>query len=208
VTDPQTPQPPLPTPEPVTGKKPNRPRIVLVVVVVIAALFALGAVTTLVRSLSSAVTSTDPGSSQPVSYTSDEHGYTVEFPGEPNETTQAVLVNGANVDLDSAVWDDAGSAILASAAVFPEGMIVDVDGALDGAVNGAVGNIPGGAVTESEPIELAGMPARRAEATSDNGDMFLIAAFDVDGSVQFQLVTFGVDEATAQAFFDSFTLTG
>jgi len=210
MTDPQAPSPvPSASPgraAPPAAPQPSRRKFVIgfAIAAVAFILTAIG-VNALFRAIDPADKFDDPVSGQPVSYTSEEHGYSIEFPAEPKETTQAVPVNGENIDLDSVVWEDADSAILSNAAVFPAGLITDVDGALEGAVEGAVANIPGGTVTESEPIELDGLPAMRAEATSSNGDVFLIVAFE--GDRQFQLLTLGVDEATAQAFFDSFELT-
>ncbi len=209
MTDPQAPSPApaAPSAAPPAAPKPTR-RTFVIGIAIAAVVFILTAigVNALFRALDPADKFDDPVTGQPVSYTSEEHGYSVEFPAEPKEATQAVPVGGENIDLDSAVWEDADSAILSSAAVFPSGVITDVNGALQGSVEGAVGNIPGGTITQSEPIELEGLPAMRAEATSSNGDVFLIVAFD--GDRQFQLLTLGVDEATAQAFFDSFALTG
>lgn len=149
-----------------------------------------------------------PAAEQPVdeidgvSYENGPYAYSVVFPDTPVEQSQTLPVQGNEIELAVAYWQDGEQVLAANAARFPAEMLGDVDTMLQGSLAGAVGNVPGAELVSSEATTLDGIPAIAGHAMSPAGDLRAVIAFDDD--VQYQLIAVGVDEETAEAFFASF----
>jgi hypothetical protein len=207
VTDVPLMPPPSPAPVPPPASK-TRMIVLIVVGVLVAAAVAVG-VFALLRFLDPAdkfpdSSTSDTPAGETVLYSSSDHGYSVEFPGEPTESSQTVPIAGHDIVLDTVGWESGDTAFAANVAEFPAELVGEVGAMLSGSVEGAVANIPGAELISKEEIQLAGLPAIRGEASSPSGPLTIVVAFD--GPIQYQLFVLGVEPAEADPFFDSFRL--
>lgn len=194
VLTPPTPPPPVPT------WRRALPFIIGFAVLVVTAV----AVFAFLRFLDPGNKFPDTPAAEPVLYSSSEHGYSVEFPGTPEESSQNLTVGGHEVTLYSAGFDAGNAAWASNSVEFPAELVSEVGGMLEGSINGAISSTPGATLTSTEELVLDGLPALRGEATTPDGPLHLVVAFD--GPIQYQLLVFGAELSEADRFFDSFRL--
>jgi hypothetical protein len=135
-------------------------------------------------------------------YTSDEYGYSIEFPSEPTEQSKTVPVGGAQVAVTSAVWDGGTRSLISTGATYPAGQLKDVNASLKSSLDGIVANTSGATLVSSDPTTLAGIPAVKAQISVPSGNLSVVIA--IDGDTQYQLVAANVDQTTADGFFATF----
>ena len=136
-------------------------------------------------------------------YTSDEFGYSIEFPAEPTEQSQTVPAGGADIEVTSASWDNGSASLVSTGARYPAGELSDTTTSLKTALDGLVANTPDAQLVGSDPFTLAGIPAVKAQVSVPAGTLLVIIA--IDGDVQYQLVAANIGESAAEGFFSTFT---
>ena len=135
-------------------------------------------------------------------YTSDEYGYSIEFPSEPTEQSTTVPVGDAQVPVTSAVWDGGTRSLVSTGATYPAGQLKDVNASLKSSLDGIVANTSGAQLVSSDPTTLAGIPAVKAQISVPSGNLSVVIA--IDGDTQYQLVAANMDQTTADGFFATF----
>jgi hypothetical protein len=143
-------------------------------------------------------TSTDAG----FTYTSDEYGYSVEFPSEPLEQSKTVPVGDFQVALTSAIWSDGTRSLISNGATYPAGLLTDVNASLASSLTSAVAGIKGARLVSSDPTTIDGIPGISANILVPSGTLRIIIA--IDGDTQYQLVAQNAGPEIAQGFFASF----
>lgn len=152
-------------------------------------------------------------------YTSEAYGFTVMFPGTPEETQQTVPSQKGALDLTMISYD-ASQVSSAQNMLYAVGYSdystvgVSVNNeeqqvqVLDGAVNGMITNIQGELLSE-EDIELAEMPGREIRVgLSDNTHMIVSRLYLVHNIVYVLMVITTVEKdnnPSLTRFLDSFT---
>lgn len=135
-------------------------------------------------------------------YTSDEYGYSVEFPSEPLEQSKTVPVGDFQVALTSAIWSDGTRSLISNGATYPSGLLTDVDASLASSLTSAVAGIKGARLVSSDPTTIDGIPGISANILVPSGTLRIIIA--IDGDTQYQLVAQNAGPEIAQGFFASF----
>ncbi|MGN6501572.1 MAG: hypothetical protein ACTHKX_01560 [Pseudolysinimonas sp.] len=191
------------TPAPPT----RRTRVLVAVVVVL--VFAVGlffGIRALVEAAGAASSPTPTPSATATgagfSYTSDEYGYSVEFPSEPIEQSKTVPVGDFQVALTSAIWSDGTRSLISNGATYPAGLLTDVSASLRSSLTSAVAGIKGARLVSSDPTTIDGVPGISANILVPSGTLRIIIA--IDGDTQYQLVAQNAGPEIAQGFFTSF----
>jgi hypothetical protein len=135
-------------------------------------------------------------------YTSDEYGYSVEFPDEPLEQSKTVPVGDFQVALTSAIWSDGTRSLISNGATYPAGLLTDVNASLRSSLTSAVAGITGARLVSSDPTTIDGVPGISANILVPSGTLRIIIA--IDGDTQYQLVAQNAGPEIAQGFFASF----
>lgn len=222
VGPPATPQPTAATPAPPAYTPPVAPKgnrklvITLVVVGVVVVLLALAAaftVFTLLNNVTKDVISNPDGSggtsetTETVTYTSSEFGYTAEFLGEPKEQKASQTVEGQEIKQIQAAWASGDKYMSTATNTFPEGLLEqagELDVVLENSVNGMVAAIPGGELIDSRDSTLDGEQSVEGSVDVGNGQTMLFVISIHDG-VQYLLLSSGISEGQHGDFVDSFT---
>ena len=136
-------------------------------------------------------------------YTSDEFGYSIEFPAEPTEQSKTVPAGDAEIEVTSAAWDNGSASLVSTGARYPAGELTDTTISLKTALDGLVANTPDAQLVGSDPFTLAGIPAVKAQINVPAGTLLVVIA--IDGDVQYQLVAANIAESAAEGFFSTFT---
>ncbi|MBO9999658.1 MAG: hypothetical protein J7641_11745 [Cyanobacteria bacterium SID2] len=147
-------------------------------------------------------------------YEPDSGLYSVQFPGEPQEQTQNIPVEGqeTTIELPLAIYEDSGNrrAYMSGANLIPipEGATFDVEKGLDGGRDSAVENT-NSTIESEEKIEVSGLPGRSIVMATPEGMRFkLMMIADVDNAVLYQLLVGAEDGniefSEADTFFNSF----
>lgn len=210
-----TPAPPAYTP-PVAPKSNRKLVITLVIVGVVVVLLALAAAFT-VFSLLNNVTKdviSNPDSSggtsettETVTYTSSEFGYTAEFLGEPQEQEASQTVAGQEIKQIQAAWASGDKYMSTATNTFPEGLLEqagELDVVLENSVNGMVAAIPGAELIDSRDATLDGEQSVEGSVDVGNGQTMLFVISIHDG-VQYLLLSSGISDGQHADFVDSFT---
>lgn len=172
---PTPPQPAPPTPAPPTPPSaPTRRRRVLTIVIaaVVAVVVAVA--------VGSWLHVADPlhklggaASPVPVTYTSTEHGYAIDFPGKPTRSTSSA----GTVVVETAEWTAGGRDLSASAFTLPDAP-ADQAATLDSALKGSFENVKGALLKKQSATTLDGMAAVRGDGTYGTHPMVVVIAAD------------------------------
>jgi hypothetical protein len=152
--------------------------------------------------------STEP---EPKEFTSDDGGFSIAFPGDPETQTQSVPTDVGDVALTMYTVETGSAAYLAGYADYPADMVAgsDPETMLDGGRDGAVGNIDGRLLTEKH-ITLDGHLGRELKVESKDGKQVLYGRFYLVEARLYQIMVVtspdGLEETVIFAFLDSFTL--
>ena len=218
VTPPPADAPPAPAAyaPPVAAKSNRKLVITLVVVGVVVLLIALAAAITTFTVLSNLgkpdvstppAAGGDPETSETVTYTSSEFGYTAEFLGEPQEQEASQTVAGQEIKQIQAAWASGDKYMSTATNTFPEGILEqagEIDVVLENSVNGMVAAIPGAELIDSSDGTLDGEKSVQGSVDVGNGQTMLFVISIHDG-VQYLLLSSGIDEGQHADFVDSFT---
>jgi hypothetical protein len=147
-------------------------------------------------------TPTPTSSSTGFTYSSDEYGYSVEFPSEPLEQSKTVPVGDLQVALTSAIWSDGTRSLISNGATYPAGLLTDVNASLASSLTSAVAGVKGARLVSSDPTTIDGIPGVSANILVPSGTLRIIIA--IDGDTQYQLVAQNAGPEIAQGFFASF----
>jgi len=135
-------------------------------------------------------------------YTSDDFGYTVEFPEEPTVQSKTVATEKGDVQSTTAYWTDGTVTLAVNGAAYPAGALGDVDGSLKSSLTTAVDGISGARLVSSDPTTIDGINGVSANIFIPDGTLRIIIA--IDGDTQYQLVAQNAGPTVAQGFFSSF----
>jgi hypothetical protein len=183
----------------------------VIVTVVVFALLAVGlffGVRALVEDAGSRTEAAPSASPTPTStgigftYTSTVYGYSIEFPAEPTEQSRTVKVDGADVPVTSAAWDNGTASLVSTGARYPASSLSDTTASLKSALDGLVANTPDATLTSSDPVKLGDFPAVKAAISVPAGNIVVVIA--IDGDTQYQLVAANTDTTVSDGFFNSF----
>ena len=142
-----------------------------------------------------------------VTYTSSEFGYTAEFLGEPQEQEASQTVAGQEIKQIQAAWASGDKYMSTATNTFPEGLLEqagEIDVVLENSVNGMVAAIPGAKLIDSRDSTLDGEQSVEGSVDVGNGQTMLFVISIHDG-VQYLLLSSGIEDAQHTAFVDSFT---
>lgn len=126
-----------------------------------------------------APTSSSPSASSTaagVPFTSDEWGFSIDFPSEPkqqalNQTVSGVKINGRIFEGTAGDVDTAVSVV-----EFPAGQSINVDGALRGAITGGASSA-NGTIVEQHAETFQGHQARQGTIRVQGTKLYYIEAF-------------------------------
>lgn len=212
MTDPTTDPTPAPYAPPAGAAGPKKvsvgKRVLLIAVVVIAAAGAwIGTMAILNAVNAPRIADVLKAPAEPVTYTSPSFGYSIDFPGKPEEVSQTQDIGGGlEATLTSVTLESSSGNFLVSSAQFPKEIAfdaADLETTLDNSVDGMIGAIPGGSLKSSESVELDGESARAGvvEVDGQPDQRFVIAFRD---NIQYVLISSGAKDAAHTAFVDSF----
>ncbi|NVK27777.1 MAG: hypothetical protein HWE14_07020 [Flavobacteriia bacterium] len=154
-----------------------------------------------------------------VTLTSEELGYSVEFPQEPEPSERTVASAVGELTLNIHMYDASISGIPDNNLIYMTNVTdypgepfdkrseADRDGVFDGAINGAVTNINGSLVSEEE-IELQGVEGRSVKISIYEGQAFVYMRLFLKGNSLYllQVITLGENDGNDEldAFMSSF----
>lgn len=191
-----------------TSSEPTRRTRLIVTVAVFLVLavglaFAIPAIVGAVSSRTSATPAPTPTSSSAgFTYTSDEYGYSIEFPSEPTEQSKTIPVGDADVPIRTAYWTDGTRTLAVNGATYPAGSLTDVEASLKSSLTNAIAGIPGARLVSSDPTTIDGVSGVSANIFIPDGTLRIIIA--IEGDTQYQLVAQNAGPEIAQGFFSSF----
>jgi hypothetical protein len=143
-----------------------------------------------------------------IEYRSDEGGFTLLLPGEPEVNTQLTDTDAGSVELTMALTEMSNYAAGVSFNDIPAGAQADPDTLLQGGRDGAAANL-NGAVISDKPIELNGYPGLEFVVETPNNLHYVARIFIVNDrlyQVLFLAARDDIAQFDVQAFFDSFKL--
>jgi len=125
--------------------------------------------------------SESPAAEQPASgatYTSEEFGYEVTFPGEAMESSVTQSVLGFDLEIVTASWSAGGRNVSTNATVFPDELFVAdaTDEMLQGSVEGAASSV-GGTLEDTEFIDIEGERAISGVIRTSGTDIYMVVFF-------------------------------
>lgn len=126
-----------------------------------------------------APTSSSPSASSAaagVPFTSDEWGFSIDFPSEPKQQALNQTVSGVKIDgrVFEGTSGDQDTAV--SVARFPAGQSINVDAALRGAITGGASSA-NGTIVEQHAETFQGHPAREGTIRVQGSTLYYIEAF-------------------------------
>jgi hypothetical protein len=194
----------------IPGEPTRRTRVIAIIVVfallAVGLFFGIRALVEAAGSRAETAPSASPTSTEAgFRYTSDDYGYSIEFPSEPEVQSQDVAVGEDAVPVTSAVWDGGTRSLVSTGATYPAGQLTDVNASLKSSLDGIVAQTSGATLVSSDPTKLAGIPAVKAQISVPNGSLSVVIA--IDGDTQYQLVAANIDQKTADGFFATFRLS-
>lgn len=140
-------------------------------------------------------------------FTSAEGGFSVKFPGTPQEQTQDLGV----IKIHIAALDLGNAAYLAGWQVQPKDASKDPKEVLDGAQSGMLSSFPGAKVLDQKDIKLDGKyPGRELTVKLAEPDATQFSRYYLVGDHLYQLAALGEgagEPAKAKIYLDSFELT-
>jgi hypothetical protein len=125
--------------------------------------------------------SESPAAEEPASgatYTSDEFGYEVTFPGEAMESSVTQSVAGFDLEIVTASWTAGGRNVSTNATVFPDELFVAdaTDEMLQGSVEGAASSV-GGTLEDVEFVDIEGERAISGVIRASGADIYMVVFF-------------------------------
>lgn len=172
--------------------------------VAVAAWFGGGA---LFQFVENAVTGSGASGASAAPYTSDEFDYTVEFPGEPKQSTLDITVDGADLSTYQVLWTgDAGLAIV-QATKMPAGTSeADPDASLTDTWNDMVALTNSVTGSQTQFVDFQGERAISGTVqVGADGEFHTIIV--MRGAVEYRIIAKIDDAAVRAAFVESFRFT-
>ena len=124
--------------------------------------------------------SEQPADDEPagVTYTSDEFGYEVAFPGEATEISTPQSVGGYDLEIATASWAAGDRNVSVNATAFPDGLYAAdaTDEMLQGSLDGAAGSV-GGTLENVEFIDIQGERAITGVIRAGIADIYMLVVF-------------------------------
>lgn len=141
-------------------------------------------------------------------FVSEEGGFSVSMPGEPNEETQTVPTEAGDIEVHMFSVESGGTAYLVGYSDYPPDLVemVDSEVLLDSARDGAVDD---GTLVSEESITLDDYPGRSLTVDTSDEDIMVFARIFLVGNRLYQVVVSTGEDALTEdmsGFFDSFKL--
>jgi len=152
--------------------------------------------------------SESPGIDEPTSgatYTSDEFGYEVTFPGEAMESSVTQSVAGFDLETVTASWTAGDRNVSTNATLFPDELFVAdaTDQILQGSVDGAASSV-GGTLEGVEFIDLQGERAISGIIRASGADIYMVVFFH--NQIQYSIASVNGSQAEHDEIVASFRL--
>jgi len=148
---------------------------------------------------------------QPVTYTSAEYGFAVDFPGEPTPSSTHRTVGNIDIEVAMVQWSTKDGTLIVGAIASPIKAVAGVSELTDEEVNvmlktfldDGVANVREGKLVSSTLSTLDGAPSINAVISAADGVMGNLILSYHNESFQ-MVVTGGLDDSTRTAFVNSF----